>query len=660
MKLKKYIFSILFAFALFIIWHTTVYAGDLELRNLKYNVTLNSDGSANVTETWDIAIEDTNTLFKTFEIDKTKYSGITNVSLVETTDVTSKPFTQIYQEKYHVNKNCFYALTNSKGQFEIAWGVHEDDSYARRTFEINYTIVDAIKNYADCSEFYWQFISTESAIPARKVTGVITLPTNVLSDEEFRVWAHGPLNGNIKKTTNNTVIFEVENLSSYTMLEARVVTPTYVFASNKNVSTKNKLNSILSQEQTWADEANQKREAIARRQKMMKITTVILFIATNIGGIVLAIVLIKKIKKYRKQLKEAPNIQPTMPSKYYRDIPNEKATPAQAAFVYYFKTSSLSTHIPNAISATILDLCMKKYLSFEVLTDKKNEIKITLTPNMDVSALPRDEITVYQMLEKVSSNKEFTMKEFEKYCKNHSSSFIKQYNSIEPNAKSEVELQGNYDKKLITQYNNWLAKGIGFVFLFIISFVFMIATIIPALICAIYCFKIAGRYHTLTQKGVDEKEAWIGLKNYMEDFSMMKEKEVPELALWEKYLVYATAFGIADKVLKQLKVVYPQITDMDYMNSHGYTYLYWMSYGNFSNNFIHSINTSITNTYNSVNYSSGSGGGGGFSGGGGFGGGGGRNGRKIVSIWKRPQWVICPFWVLKSTCNFKLLMILLF
>ena len=55
---------------------------------------------------------------------------------------------------------------------------------------------------------------------------------------------------------------------------------------------------------------------------------------------------------------------------------------------------------------------------------KKDEIKVVLTPNMDISLLPRDEIIIYQMLEKVSSNKEFTMKEFEKYCKNHSSSFI--------------------------------------------------------------------------------------------------------------------------------------------------------------------------------------------------------------------------------------------
>lgn len=624
MKLKKHIFYILFAFILFLLWNNHVYASDLNLNSLHYDVTLNSNGSANIKEIWNISIEDTNTLFKTFEIDNTKYSSISNVSLVETTNGIHKNFRQIYQEKYHVDKDCFYALVNSQKQFEVAWGVHEDTSYAKRTFEMSYTVTDIVKNYADASEFYWQFISRRSDIPAKKVTGTVTLPANVINSEDFRVWAHGPLNGNIAKVSANTVSFEVENLSSNTMLEVRIVTPTYVFDGNTNSSAQSKLNDILSQEQTWADEANKQREKIARRQNGM----IAFFVFTNVIGVVLCISLIKKIKNYKIKLQEAPNFKPTMPSKYYRDIPNENASPAQAALIYYFKTSSLSLNIPDVISATMLDLCMKKYLSFEMLAGKKQEVKIRLTPDMDSNLLSKDELEIYNMLTKVSSNNEFTMKEFEKYCKNHSSSFIKQYNLIAPYAKEEATLQGNYDKELIKECGNYLNKGTGFMFL-TIACLFMLASIIPSLICAIYCFKIAGRYNTLTQKGVDEKEAWIGLKNYMEDFSMMKEKEIPELALWEKYLVYATAFGISDKVLKQLKVVYPQITDAEYMNSHGYSYLYWMSYGNFSNNFIHSINTSINNTYNSINYSSGSGSGGGFSGGGGFGGGGGRNGRKI-------------------------------
>ena len=113
----------------------------------------------------------------------------------------------------------------------------------------------------------------------------------------------------------------------------------------------------------------------------------------------------------------------------------------------------------------------------------------------------------------------------------------------------------------------------------------------------------------------------------MTDFSTMDKKEIPELILWEKYLIYATAFGISDKVLKDLKVVYPQIMDSTFMTSNDYMYLYLLTHTNTSNNFVHSINHSVATSFN---YSSGSGGGGGFSGGGGFGGGGGRNGRKII------------------------------
>lgn len=119
----------------------------------------------------------------------------------------------------------------------------------------------------------------------------------------------------------------------------------------------------------------------------------------------------------------------------------------------------------------------------------------------------------------------------------------------------------------------------------------------------------------------------------MSEFSLMKEKEVPELVLWEKYLVYATVFGISEKVLKQLKVVYPQLSDEEYMSSHGYAYMYLMYSGSFNHSFISSLNTSVNSSYSSLtNYSSGSGSGGGFSSGGGFGGGGGRNGRKISKL----------------------------
>ncbi len=630
--MKRIIKRICFIFLLFLLIVLTANisqaSGGLRLRNLDYDVQLNSDGTADVVETWRISIEDTNTLFKTFEVDSSKYSEITDVKVSEVTSSGEKDFTQVNQYQYHLNKDTYYGLIYN-GKFEIAWGANAKNT--TRTYKISYKIIDAIKNYNDCSEFYWQFISTDSEIPADLVKGTIKLPVAVANKEDLKVWAHGPLNGNIQIVSNDTVEFEVQDFDENTMLEARVVTPTNVFYSNQNVNNQVKLNSILEQEQKWADEANAKREELAKQEQQRKTLFTIGMIITNIIGVVVTIIVIKKIIKYHKILKETPIVKPEQEFEYYRDIPNESATPAQAGFLYYFKNSGLQYNMSKIISATMLDLCMKKYIEFEVIPDKKEQIKVIIK-NEDITKLSEDEKMVYELLQKIpkKDTDSFTMKEFERYASSHSSSILNSFNKIEKIAKETAKQEGNYDEELIKKQNSWSSQGVVYAFLAVISIFIMQLLIIPSIIAAVYCFKLSSRYNRLTQKGVNEKAMWVGLKKYMEDFSMIKDKTVPELILWEKYLVYATAFGIADKVLKQLKVVYPQITDTDYMMSHGYTYMYLMYSHNFNTTFITSLNRSVSTSYNNMtNYSSGVGGGGGFSGGGGFGGGGGRNGRKI-------------------------------
>ena len=54
-----------------------------KMNELNYNITLNEDGSMNVTETWDIDIKNTGTLFRAFE-DLTKYP-ITNIEVIDLT-----------------------------------------------------------------------------------------------------------------------------------------------------------------------------------------------------------------------------------------------------------------------------------------------------------------------------------------------------------------------------------------------------------------------------------------------------------------------------------------------------------------------------------------------------------------------------------------------
>ena len=195
MKKIKYILTIIIlCIALLALFNTNSYASFQKLDSITYDVQLNEDGSADVKETWNIEVEDTNTLFKTFELDNSKYGNITNVTVKE---ISKKgkitDFIKSDTYAYHVKKGYYHGLATSSREFEIAWGV-SIDSEEDKIYEISYTIEDAVKNYNDCSEFYWQFIGKTNAIPAEKVTGTIKLPKAVQDNDNLRVWAHGPLN----------------------------------------------------------------------------------------------------------------------------------------------------------------------------------------------------------------------------------------------------------------------------------------------------------------------------------------------------------------------------------------------------------------------------------------------------------------------------------
>ena len=84
MRLKK-ILTIIIISLIIIIFSGTKSEASLYLENLDFTAQLNEDGSMDVVETWDISVSETNTLYKTFKKDKTKYSGITNISVEEIT-----------------------------------------------------------------------------------------------------------------------------------------------------------------------------------------------------------------------------------------------------------------------------------------------------------------------------------------------------------------------------------------------------------------------------------------------------------------------------------------------------------------------------------------------------------------------------------------------
>ena len=126
-----------------------VKAGSIKLNKLDFEIQLNEDGSMDVVENWNAKITDTNTMFKDFYLDSSKFKKITNVEVYRVSSGNKQKLTQIDKEMYYVTKNCYYGLPISGNKFEIAWGVSVNGTETRN-YQVKYKVVDVIKTYADC------------------------------------------------------------------------------------------------------------------------------------------------------------------------------------------------------------------------------------------------------------------------------------------------------------------------------------------------------------------------------------------------------------------------------------------------------------------------------------------------------------------------------
>lgn len=633
MKLKKILTGFIITITL-ILLNATSSEASLHLKNLDFTAQINEDGSMDVVETWDINISETNTLYKTFKIDKTKYSGISNVFVQDITSGTNKNFKKSDIWKYHLDKGHYFGGINNNNEYEIAWGVSIDTT-TRKQYLIRYTVKDVIKKYNDCAELYWQFVGSDFEVSADSITGIIKLPNKVSNKDELKVWGHTEyLNGEIYVTDLDIVEFNVNKYKSGNFVEVRIAMPTYLFekVSSENISQEEKLDDIIKEETEWANEANARRD---RRNKNFKL----LILATILVNTSIGIMFSKKIKKNKQFLEKNPNILPEQQLEYYRELPDKEETPLEAVFI--LKTGYKQNCLPNVFSATILNFALKGYIRIE---QEGKTIKILLN-KIKTDELTGDEKKVLGILRAASNNNELTMAELEKYIKNYPSKLMNLNSTFEKVSKTQASEKGKFDTNRFNKQIVYAEKNVGYIFLLIIIITASIFTIgyayknvqsmlitctiislaffiVVTIINLILNIKITTSFNGFTQKGINEQEQWKAFKKYMEDFSYLNEKEVPQLVLWEKYLVFATAFGIADKVLKQLKVKYPELNDPDTIHSMILFNSMYNSNG-FNTKFINSINTSTSRMYSST-YSSGSGSGGGFSGGGGFGGGGGR------------------------------------
>lgn len=516
--------------------------------------------------------------------------------------------------------------------------VYNPNSSGYIVYLFDYYVDQLVVLHNDVAELYWQFIPTDfDDIGEAHIQ--VTVPGSSTNDT-FRMWAHGPLTGSIagilgdnsteETKTYRGVLANVTNVSKGMGTDIRMTFDKSIVNMGKevlNTSGVDALDKIIEVEEKRANAANRERT----------ISNVKLYGLMIISGAYIIGLIILWIHVYRKHDKE---YDVGFDAKYYREFTGEY----DVEVIDYLMNKTITT---NAMSASIMNLIYKKKIeAIENPEDKKNPILKLLNRDGLNSAesilveLLFDEIgnssqvkmkkkLEKEILNKKSNSNEVSMKDIEKYSRKYSTAenFMKKYNSWHDEVEKLAIKEDFYEDKTGDKAVALLYAFLGVVIIgvTILCEAIFIPTFIAVIVSTIAFFIYVLSFQKYTPKGREHYLKWSAFKNFLKDFGSFSDKELPEIKLWEKYLVYATIFGLAKEVQKTMKV---KLTEMGYDDMYYHNYWYFNNY-----NIANSINSTVVHAHSSSmaqiaasSSSSGSGFGGGFSGGGGFGGGGGSGG----------------------------------
>lgn len=601
--------------------------GDAEIKELKL-----MDGEYNGYKT-DIRYK-SNGLTK-FDGSKSSFEGSDIYNASALTDV------KVYDVKFTTtdfsvinNKNREFVLVNSaaKGDYGVYTKTTNSEgieilsyqpSVYKRASLVTYTLKDLVVVHNDIAELAHDFIGTDYQEDISNLIIRINLPS---SSKELRIFSHGPLNGKNRIIDDKSVEITYETLDKGNAVDGRVVFDKSIVPNATKKSNVDGLGKILEVEKERANYANKLREAARKREKMLQALAIIMEILLGIWLIGLIVIVYKFYNKNDKEYRSEFN------GKYFRDFP-EEYTPSTVSYLMNKSINNLS------FNAGILDLIRKKAITIEEVTiDKKGlfknkqqkDYKLSRNMNFNLDTLSTSEKKLFNLLIGTVGNGDYVilgdMKEFSKDY-NNAKRLISGYDSWRYACELEAETEEFYEntKKEKTNCILYSLIFIPITFLALLCGSNMGRVLLMDLfgILAIIYFSSATKR---TKKGNEQYHKWKGLKNFLADFGRLDEKDLPEIKLWERYLVYATMFGLAAKVQNAMKM---NLERMNYSDNIDFTYLYFDNYY-FSNSMTNAVNSSLSSARGTISThelasssdsSSGGYGGGSSFGGGGFGGG---------------------------------------
>lgn len=130
---------------------------------------------------------------------------------------------------------------------------------------------------------------------------------------------------------------------------------------------------------------------------------------------------------------------------------------------------------------------------------------------------------------------------------------------------------GDYDKKVSFNFIDLLVL----IYSIVSTILF---DLIGICLCSLYFshrIYIKSQNHVYI-KNANELEKWLALKKFLNEFTIINERNVEEIKIWDKYLIYAIAMGVNKKIISEyikltnIRLINKNILDKYYVENIGY------------------------------------------------------------------------------------------
>lgn len=546
------------------IYAETFYKYDIEVK-------LRNDGTAEFTSYIDL--EPTRGTEYYFPVENLGSSEIKNFRVFEMREGGYEEYTFVdnwnikASREEKANKNGLIKTSNG---YELAFGIGD---YTRKTFMLKYEVTDFVKKLNDSDMIFWRFVNDKMSAAPKYVKISIESYDGYITDKNAKIWGFGT-KGEVKFLNNRIEFKSLESLSksNYVTILAKIDKGLFVDGE--------RINKNFDEYKEKAFKDSSYRNSFNKNEGIIGRLIAIIYEGKYIFGGIAAYFMFLTIvsKRYRGLYKKG-----SLKGQYYRQIPEKEW------WKLSFVLEEANFGDVNSIMRGFFGLWIQKGMLNPVMYEEGTFIKKEKSVlRLDLSKIYYEsdvEQHLFEMVIEAAGENEI-LEESELY------NYMFKYENAVKFFEVKNELEDIAKQYVIEK--DYLKLGFG--------------------------DRVTRRFN---RKGKEFSANLVKYYNYLNDFTILDERELIEIRVWKDLLIYAILFELAETVKERLKKLSPDVLSIIEENI-GYncstisdTIVYSKT---FSNSFISAYDSAIIiSSSGSGGYTSTGGGGGSFGGGSGGG-----------------------------------------